>query len=428
MIIVDTEIAKRIADNRPIRVAMFGAGYSARHIAAQIQSSFPGMHLAVIVNRTPDHARQVYENAGVNDIRVVSSGSELDDAIGKHQYCISDDPEVVYGSSRIEAVIETTGEVEYGAQVSLASIKAGKHTFVLNCEMDATVGPLLKRYADQAGVIYSNSDGDEPGVASNLARHVRTMGLEVVGAGNLKGFYDPHRTPETQKAFAEANNQKPHMMTSFVDGTKLSMELTVTANALGFGVGKRGMYGPACDDVRTCLQHFPENAFQPGKGIVDYLLGASPYTGAFVIGHTDQPMKQEYLKYLKMGDGPFYVFYTPFHLPQLEIPITVSRGVLCHDASVTPLGKPCCEAVAIAKRDLKPGDVLDGIGGFTNYALIDNFETSLEGNLLPMGVAENCVVRRPVAMDTALTYEDVDLPAGRQIDQLRNEMISSFYP
>jgi len=150
--------------------------------------------------------------------------------------------------------------VEYGAQVSLASIKAGKHTFVLNCEMDATVGPLLKHYADQAGVIYSNSDGDEPGVASNLARHVRTMGLEVVGAGNLKGFYDPHRTPETQKAFAEANNQKPHMMTSFVDGTKLSMELTVTANALGFGVGKRGMYGPACDDVRTCLQHFPENA------------------------------------------------------------------------------------------------------------------------------------------------------------------------
>jgi len=106
-------------------------------------------------------------------------------------------------------------------------------------------------------------------------------------------------------------------------------------------------------------------------------------------------MKQEYLKYLKMGDGPFYVFYTPFHLPQLEIPITVSRGVLCHDASVTPLGKPCCEALAIAKRDLKPGDVLDGIGGFTNYALIDNFETSLEGNLLPMGVAENCVVIPP---------------------------------
>ena len=172
--------------------------------------------------------------------------------------------------------------------------------------MDATVGPLLKIYADKQGVIYSNTDGDEPGVASNLARFVSTIGLEVVGAGNLKGFYDVHRTPDTQREFAEKNNQKPRTMTSFVDGTKLSMELTVLANGLGFGVGKRGMHGPACDDVRTCLTHFPEGSFKPGNGIVDYLLGASPYTGAFVVGHSEHPLKQDYLQYLKMGEGPFY--------------------------------------------------------------------------------------------------------------------------
>lgn len=427
MIIVDTAIVQRLAEDRPIRVAMVGAGYSAKHIASQILSSFPAIHLVVIVNRTPSNALATYQQAGVEQVETVNTAGQVQDIIARGGHAVTDDLDAALGAPDIDAVIETTGEVEYGAYAALKSIRAGKHTFVLNCEMDATVGPLLKAYADEQGVIYSNSDGDEPGVASNLARHVRTMGLEVVGAGNLKGFYDVHRTPETQRAFAEANHQKPHMMTSFVDGTKLSMELTVTANALGFGVGKRGMHGVACDDVRTCLQHFPDGAFQPGRGIVDFLLGASPYTGAFVVGHTEHPMKQDYLKYLKMGDGPFYVFYTPFHLPQLEIPITVARGVLCGDAAVAPKGPPQCEAIAIAKRDLKAGETLDGIGGFTNYTLIDNFDVSLKDNLLPMGVSEGCVMKRDVPMDTALTYDDVILPENRQIDQLRRDMIARFF-
>jgi predicted homoserine dehydrogenase-like protein len=427
VIIVDTAIAKRIEEDKPIRVAMIGAGYSARHICSQILSSFPVIHLAVIANRTPEHAREVYRNAGVDSVEHISSAAELDDVIGSRKYAITDDARAVFECERIDAVIETTGEVEYGAWAALESIKAGKHTVVLNCEMDATVGPLLKTYADRQGVVYTNTDGDEPGVASNLARFVKTIGLEVVGAGNLKGFYDVHRTPETQREFAEKNNQKPHMMTSFVDGTKLSMELTVLANGLGFGVGKRGMHGPACDDVRTCLEHFPEDAFGPGKGIVDFLLGASPYTGAFVVGHSEHPMKQDYLRYLKMGEGPFYVFYTPFHLPQLEIPITVCRAVLLGDATVTPKGRPYCDAVAIAKRDLKAGEVLDGIGGYTAYTLIDNFDTSLEQNLLPMGVAEGCKLIRDVPIDTAINYADVELPESRQIDSLRAEMIREFF-
>jgi predicted homoserine dehydrogenase-like protein len=427
VIIVDTAIAKRLAEDKPIRVAMIGAGYSAKHIGSQIQRSFPAIHLAVIANRTPQHAQQVYEIAGVDSVEHISSAAELTRVIADHKYAVTDDPNAIYECSRIDAVIETTGEVEYGAWAALESIKAGKHTIVLNCEMDATVGPLLKTYADKQGVIYSNTDGDEPGVASNLARFVKTIGLEVVGAGNLKGFYDVHRTPDTQREFAETNNQKPRMMTSFVDGTKLSMELTVLANGLGFGVGKRGMHGPACDDVRTCLAHFPEDAFSSGKGIVDFLLGASPYTGAFVVGYSDEPLKRDYLNYLKMGEGPFYVFYTPFHLPQLEIPITVCRAVLLGDATVAPRGRPFCDAITIAKRDLKVGEALDGIGGFTAYTLIDNFETSMKQNLLPMGVSEGCRLKRDIPIDTPITYDDVELPPGRQIDDLRREMIQRFF-
>lgn len=426
MIIVDNEIAKRIAEDRPIRVGMIGAGYSAKHITSQIINSFPGMHLVAIANRSVSNAVSVLKIAGIEDIKEVKSANALEDVIKKRGYAVTGDAEVLFQTESIDAIIETTGEVEYGAWAALNSIKAGKHTIVLNCEMDATVGPILKTYADKHGVIYSNSDGDEPGVARNLSRHVSTMGLEVVGAGNLKGFYDVHRTPDTQREFAEANNQKPHMMTSFVDGTKLSMELNCLANASGFGVGKRGMYGPSCDDVRTCLEHFPEGAFQPGKGIVDFLLGASPYTGAFVIGHTEQPLKKEYLQYLKMGEGPFYVFYTPFHLPQLEIPITVSRAVLCNDAAVTPLGKPYADAIAIAKRNLKAGETLDGIGGFTAYTLIDNYETCRNENLLPMGLSEGCTMVKDVAIDTPITYDDVSLPQGRLIDRLRAETNEVF--
>ncbi|MEL7187691.1 MAG: SAF domain-containing protein, partial [Pseudomonadota bacterium] len=403
------------------------ACYSAKHIFYQILSSFPAIHLAVIANRTPAHAEKVYGIAGVETVENISTASELDTVIAKRQYAVTDDPTALFECDQIDAIIETTGEVEYGAFIAYESIKAGKHTIVLNCEMDATVGPLLKSFADSQGVIYSNTDGDEPGVASNLTRFVRTIGLEVVGAGNLKGFYDVHRTPETQREFAEKNNQKPHMMTSFVDGTKLSMELTVLANGLGFGVGMRGMYGPPCDDVRTCLEHFPDDAFAPGAGIVDFLLGASPYTGAFVVGHSEHPLKQDYLQYLKMGDGPFYVFYTPFHLPQLEIPITVCRAVLLGDATVAPKGRPYCDASAIAKKDLKAGDVLDGIGGYAAYTLIDNFDTCLSQNLLPMGVAENCRLVRDVAIDTPITYADVELPKDRQIDQMRLEMIQKFF-
>ena len=427
MIIVDKALASRLAADKPIRVAMVGAGYSAKHICSQILSSFPAMHLAVIANRTLENAESVFSIAGASGVVRVSSAAELDQVIAKRGFSVTDDPDVIFDCEQIDAVIETTGEVDYGARIALQSIKSGKHTIVLNCEMDATVGPILKKYADDIGVIYSNTDGDEPGVASNLARFVSTIGLEVVGAGNLKGFYDVHRTPDTQRAFAEEHNQKPHMMTSFVDGTKLSMELTVLANGLGFGVGKRGMHGPACDDVRTCLEHFPADAFGAGRGIVDFLLGASPYTGAFVVGHSEQPLKQDYLQYLKMGEGPFYVFYTPFHLPQLEIPITVARAVLLDDATVTPKGEPSCDALAVAKKDLQAGDVLDGIGGFTAYTLIDNFATCLQQNLLPMGVVEGCRLTRDVKADTPLTYADVTLPEDRLVDRLRDEMTAHFF-
>jgi len=159
---------------------------------------------------------------------------------------------------------------------------------------------------------------------------------------------------------------------------------------------------------------------------VDFLCGAAPSNGAFVLGHTLDPAKQDYLKYLKMGEGPLYAFYTPFHLPQLEIPLTVARAALLRDATVAPMGPPVCDAIAIAKRDLHAGETLDGLGGFTCYTLIENYPTARRADALPMGVSEGCVLKHAVAKDSAVTYADVELPPGRLCDRLRDEQDKRF--
>jgi predicted homoserine dehydrogenase-like protein len=286
-------------------------------------------------------------------------------------------------------------------------------------ELDATVGPILKHYADEAGVVITNTDGDEPGVAMNMIRFVRSIGLKPVVTGNLKGLYDPYRNPETQEAFARRNGQKATTMASFADGTKLSMELTVLGNATGFGVARRGMYGPSLDNVNEAPAFYGDKL--RAGGMVDFLCGAKPGNGAYVLGYTEDSVRAEYLRYLKMGDGPLYAFYTPFHLPQLEAPITVARTALFRDATVTPLGAPVCDAVAVAKHDLKAGETLDGLGGFSCYSLIDNYDVARSENLLPMGVSEGCRLLRPIRRDQAITYDDVVLPEGRLCDRLRAE-------
>lgn len=424
LILVDEALAEREQDRNPVRVAIVGAGYSGRNIAYQIIKSVPGLRLVAIAHRTLAAAREVFSLAGITEVCTVDSSKALEQAIRDEKFAVTEDAAVVCEAEGIDAIIEATGTIEFAAGVVMGAVGNGKHIILMNVELDATLGPILKAHADQAGVVYSNSDGDEPGVAMNMIRFVKSIGLKPVVAGNLKGFYDPYRTPETQRQFAESNNQKPTTMTSFADGTKLSMELNVLANATGFRVGKRGMHGPALDHVNDSSKYFRDKLLD--DGMVDFLVGAAPSNGAFVVGYSEDPVKAAYLKYLKMGDGPLYTFYTPFHLPQLEIPLTVARAVLFRDATVAPLGGPVCDSISIAKRDLKAGEVLDGLGGFTCYALIENYDLSRQEKSLPMGVSEACRLKRNVPKDQLVTYEDVELPKDRLCDKLRQEEQQRF--
>jgi len=426
MIIVDTALENRHREGNPIRVAIVGAGFMGSGIALQIVSAIRGMKLVAISNRTLSKAEQAFKNAGVLTIKNAKTLDHLDEIIHKGEHAITDNPALLCEASAIDAIIEVTGNVEYGANVALSAIKNRKHVILMNAELDATLGPILKVYADQQSIVLTDSDGDQPGVIMNLYRFVKAVGYKPVLAGNIKGLQDPYRTPETQKAYAAQYNLKPTMATAFADGTKVSMEMAVVANATGLKAGKRGMYGPTCDHVKESLNLFPKEQLLDG-GIVDYILGAEPAPGVFILGYNDNPQQKHYMNYYKMGMGPFYAFYTPYHLCHLETPITVARAVLFKDAAITPIGSPVCDVISIAKRNLKAGEILDGIGGFMCYGVIENSEICLSENLLPMGLAQGCLLKRNILKDEAITYADVELPRNRLCDQLRSEQNNYFY-
>lgn len=430
MIINDSLLQQRIGENRPILVGMIGAGFMARGIALQLIKYTPGIRLAAICNTHLDKARTAYEQAGATGPVTVDSVGTLDEAIASGQPTILDNPEVLCRSTQIEVVLEVTGTIEFAARAVVTAMEHGKHVILMNSELDATLGPILKVRADRAGVIYSNCDGDQPGVIINLYRFAKGMGFRPVLLGNIKGLHDPYRTPETQKGYAEKYRQKPKMVTSFADGTKISMEMAAVGNATGFGVGQRGMYGPsvpAGTSIKQAASWYPESALATGSaGMVDYVVGAEPAGGVFVIGRNEDPIQREYLNYYKMGDGPLYVFSAPCHLCHFEVPFSIVRVVLLRDAVLAPAGAPVVDVVTVAKRDLQAGELLDGMGGFTAYGVAENAATCHSQRLLPMGLSEGCRVKRALPRDSVIKYSDVELPPDRFCDQLRNEQNRFF--
>ena len=429
MIIVDNALEQREQEGNPVKVAMVGAGFMAKGIALQFQTAVQGMRLVAISNRTLDKAVTAYEQAGVKEINKVDRQDELDEAIKQNKKCVTTDPLLLCKSSEIDVIIEVTGAVQFSAEVVLSAIQNKKHVVLMNAELDGTVGAILKVYADRNGVIITNADGDQPGVIMNLYRFVKGIGVKPVLCGNIKGLQDPYRNPTTQEGFAKKWGQKPAMVTSFADGSKISFEQAIVANATGMRVGKRGMYGPTVESgtpLEEAIKEYPERLFKTEQGVVDYVVGAVPAPGVFVIGTHDHPVQQHYLHLYKLGEGPFYCFYTPYHLCHFEVPNTVARAALFNDATIAPLGAPQVEVVTIAKTDLKKGQTIDGIGHYMTYGECENADVTASENLLPLGVAEGCVLKRDIKKDEAITYDDVKVPEGRLIDQLRQEQAEYF--
>ncbi|HMH17813.1 MAG TPA: NAD(P)-dependent oxidoreductase [Burkholderiales bacterium] len=413
-------LQRREAEGRPIRVGVMGAGATGRAIALQLGTPVPGMRLAGMANRTPKHAERAFQEAGIRDWKTADTSGDAEAKISRGIPVITDDPHVLTRCNAIDLIVEVTGSVDFGASVALDAIGHAKPVVLVNAELDSLIGPILKAKADEAGVVITHTDGDEPGVAMTLFRYVQTVGLRPVAAGNIKGMVDYYRTPDTQREFAAKHDQDVRKVTSFADATKLSMETTVLANATGFGVARRGMTGPACGYVRDLAKLLPAEAMLNG-GIVDYSVGAAPHTGGFVVVHEENPHKRTQLAYYKLGDGPFYVFYTPFHLPHIQLPSTIARAVLHADPTVAPIAGPSCEVVTVAKRQLKAGERLDGVGGFCAYGLIENHAAARAGNALPIAMSDDCVLLRDISKDQVVTFNDVKMPPARLRDELWSE-------
>ncbi|WP_421656449.1 NAD(P)H-dependent oxidoreductase [Leptothermofonsia sp. ETS-13] len=427
MIIVDNALKARQEAGNPIRVGMVGAGFMGRGIANQIMNSVPGMELVAVFSRRLSNARRAYEEAGVDSVRVVKTVAELEAVIAQGQYAVTEDAMLLCQAEGIDALIEVTGTIELAAAVVLEAIAHHKHIILMNAELDGTLGPILKVYADRVGVILSACDGDQPGVEMNLYRFVRGLGMTPLLCGNIKGLQDPYRNPTTQAGFARKWGQKPHMVTSFADGTKISFEQATVANATGMKVAKREMLGyhfsGHVDEMTTMYEVDQLKAL---GGVVDYVVGARPGPGVFVLATQEDPKHQHYLSYYKMGEGPLYSFYTPYHLCHFEVPLSVARAVLFHDPVMVPLAGPRIDVVATAKIDLKVGEVLDGIGYYMTYGQCENSDIAQAERLLPMGLAEGCRLKRNISRDQVLTYDDVELPQDRLCDRLRAEQNAYF--
>ena len=427
MIIVDNALKARAEAGNPVKVAMIGAGFMGRGIANQILNSVPGMKLVAISNRSLDVAKRAYAEAGAEDVKVVDTVSELEDAIAQGQYAVTEDAMLLCKASAIDALIEVTGAIEFGAHVVMEAIANHKHIILMNAELDGTVGPILKVYADRAGVILSACDGDQPGVEMNLYRFVKSIGLTPLLCGNIKGLQDPYRNPTTQEGFAKQWGQKAHMVTSFADGSKISFEQAIVANATGMKVAKRGMLGyDYRGHVDEMTKMYDIDQLKELGGIVDYVVGTKPGPGVFVFATHDDPKQRHYLNLYKLGEGPLYSFYTPYHLCHFEVPLSVARAVLFGDAVMAPLGGPLVDVVTTAKIDLKAGETLDGIGYYMTYGQCENSDVVQAQNLLPMGLAEGCRLKRDIPKDHVLTYDDVELPEGRLCDKLRAEQNAYF--
>jgi predicted homoserine dehydrogenase-like protein len=429
MIVLDTALARRAEENRPIQVGLVGAGFMGRGIALQILTAVPGIRLAAIANRTLERARAAYALGGVDEALVVETAGELERAIAGGHFAVTEDPSVLCETGQIEAVIEVTGTVEEAAHTALAAFEHGKHLVLMNAELDGTLGPVLRSYADRAGVVFTNADGDQPGVQMNLYRFVRGIGLRPVLCGNVKGLHDPYRNPTTQRGFAERWGQNPYMVTSFADGTKISFEQAIVANATGMRVLMQGMLGPTVapgTHVRDAVAYFPVDELLEDAGVVDYVVGAEPAPGVFVLAVHDHPVQQHYLNLYKLGEGPLYCFYTPYHLCHFEVPSTVARAVLFGDAAIAPVGELRVEVVATAKTDLGAGATLDGLGGYATYGQAENAEVARAEGLLPIGLGEGARLRRDLVRDEVLTWTDVELPHGRLSSRLRAEQDELF--
>jgi predicted homoserine dehydrogenase-like protein len=409
MYIIDNKLKERENNNDPIQVGIIGAGEMGKGLMNQINRYTPGMRVAAVYNRSLSKVEEALKTAGVEDYKIVQSFQDFSGQISE-QTVVTNQMEYLLEVDKLDVLVELTGNIAFGFDTILKAFEKGKHVVSFNAELEATFGPVLKTKAAQAGVLYTLGDGDQPGVTLNLYRHVTMMGFQPLLCGNIKGLQDHYRNPTTQEGFAKQWGMTPEMVTSFADGTKISFEQACIANATDMSVAQRGMIGiNSKEHVDNLTGEFDPEKLKEQGGIVDYVVGAKPGPGVFIYATTEDTLSKKYLKYGKLGEGPLYSFYVPYHLLFFELAFSIARLIDFNDVTLDAEHGMKVEVVAVAKEDMPAGTTIDGLGGYKTYGICENAKDARQENLLPMGLAEGNVLKRDVKRDDLLTLDDVEV-------------------
>jgi predicted homoserine dehydrogenase-like protein len=388
-----------IKQNGKIRVGLAGAGYIAKGFVNQAAQS-GGIEIVAMSSRTESEIRTLLEKGGFTDAKIFTDPMDL-------------------VTADLDVVIDLTGDVELGSRLAEGAILNGKH-IVTSAETDATVGPVLGEMAEKAGVVYTNMWGDEPGMIKSLYDYATILGLEVVTLGKFKGYHNVHRNPSTVVIL---QNQNPYKMVSFADGTKMSMEMTVVSNATGYVPDVRGMNLPEgkFEDVLGLLQMKENGGVLTKEKVIEVIRGPKPSGAVFIMVKADNTDIIESLKYYKMGEGPYYMLYIPYHMPGIEMIFGIYEMMLFGKASIKPLARPYSDVITIAKRDLEEGQILDKIGGYDYYGINTTIEDSMMEEALPTGLAEDGKLLRAVKEGEIIRFSDVEIRHHDCTYRLRKE-------
>lgn len=395
---------------KPINIIVVGLGFMGFGFISSLRN-IPNVGVPLIISRRPHASAKYLEEHGIkaatqNDIEKIKKNAENGIiSVSDKRSLISEYP--------ADAVFEVTGTVDYGTEAALNALGSGKHLITMNPELQATVGTELKKIADENGLIITDVFGDQPGSLTRLISQAKLMGFEVLLAGNMKRYLDLYATQEKMKPWAEDKGLAVRQTTSFTDGTKQAIEMTLVGNYYGMDITQAGMKGPEVTDVKEVLDHFDWEKI-PENGIVDYAIGKSLFPGIFIVAKHKDPNQQKYLRYLGLGDGPYYVLFEPYHLCHLEAVQTLAKIFFSKKETINNSNNPKLTTVALAKRDLKKDEILDGIGGDTVYGIIQTIDKS-EG-LLPVGLAVNCELKCDIKKDERIKISDVNLPKSAAVN------------
>lgn len=423
MYAINEKLQERQRVGRPVRAALIGLGQMGTDIVATVDR-MAGMVLCAVVDLNEGNVKRALATAEHDGNAFFTNvPAEARAQCDKGALVATSEWRIAVELPQVEVVIDATGSPELGAVITLACIENHKHIVMMNVECDITVGPILRRKADDGGVIYSMGAGDEPAAIMELYRFAEALGFEVVAAGKGKNNpLDIYATPESLADRAAQRNMSANMLCEFVDGSKTAIEMAAVSNATGLVPDIRGMHG-ATSTVDTlqnvfCLEG--EGGVLGKRGVVDFAVGVHP--GVFLVVTTDSTRLRDSLIQRDMGHGPNYCLFRPFHLCSIEVPLSAVQTVVYGESSGHPRDYLTSECIAVAKRDLKKGETLDGIGGFCYRVSIDEHAVAAAENLLPGGLAKGCMLSTDVSKDQVIRWDMVETCPDSELLALRKEM------